>query len=193
MSKSKILAIKNINLFTNENAEIQFSLSREQKVTAQYSAYDKEKAYDLRGIRAKSKAGKGYIRLVLSLSGAEKREYFQGALFKNEKKEGAKSPDFRGSVTVNEDVKVALAAWIKTGDKAGQYLSIAISEFRSETAPATSAPKSQSRDPFDMNDEPAPLPAARPAKAPAPASKPPAQATQSARHSYSDDDYEIPF
>lgn len=185
MSKSKILAIKNINLFTNENAEIQFSLSREQKVTAQYSAYDKEKAYDLRGIRAKSKAGKGYIRLVLSLSGAEKREYFQGALFKNEKKEGAKSPDFRGSVTVNDDVKVALAAWIKTGDKAGQYLSIAISEFRSETAPATShAPKSQSRDPFDMND--APAPATRPVKAPT-------QAAQPAHHSYPDDDYDCPF
>lgn len=187
MSKSQILAIKNINLFTNENAEIQFSLSRDEKVTAQYSAYDKEKCYDLRGIRTKSKAGQGYIRLVLSLTGGEKRQYFQGALFKNDKKESDKSPDFRGSITVEEDVKLALAAWIKTGDKAGKYLSIAISEFRSDNAPAH-APKSQSGDPFDMNDTPAP--AARPVKAnPAQPAKAPAKVSSG----FDDMDDDIPF
>lgn len=167
MSKSQILSIKNINLFTNVNPEIEFSLSRDEKMTASYSAYDKEKCYDLRGIRAKSKAGKGYIRLVLSITDGAKRDYFQGALFTNDKKESDKSPDFRGSITISEDVKVALSAWIKTGDKAGKYLSIAISEFKSDNAP-THAPKAQSGDPFDMNDAPASAPTA-PRQAPAPA------------------------
>ena len=172
MSKSAILAIKNINLFTNDNPEIQFSLSREEKVTAQYSAYDKEKGYDLRGVRAKSAAGQGYIRLVLSLVGAqgEKRAYFQGALFKNEKKETEKAPDFRGSITVSEGVKLALSAWIKTGEKAGQYLSVAISEFQSDSSaqPPARAPAAQNQrasrpaDPFDMDGDGsrAPAPAA---------------------------------
>lgn len=171
MSQSAILNIKNINLFTNENPEIQFSLSRDEKVTAQYSAYDKEKGYDLRGVRAKSKAGKGYIRMVLSLTGDEgsKRQYFQAALFKNDKKDTDKAPDFRGSVqfSENQDDKLALAAWIKTGDKAGKYMSIAISEFRSDSASARAPVKNQSPagDPFDMDDDAPAAPAARTAPA----------------------------
>ena len=202
MSKASVLAIKNINLFTNENKEIQFSLSRENKVTAQYSAYDKEKGYDLRGVRAKSAAGKGYIRLVLSLSGEEKRSYFQGALFKNDKKESEKSPDFRGSITIGEGNKLALSAWIKTGEKAGQYLSVAISEFVSESASAAQPVKSQRAkpvDPFDMDDD-APAPAAAPQaqapQAPARQRPTPAPAPQKPRQpvTVEDDDWDsVPF
>ena len=182
MSKQAILAIRNINLFSNENPEIQFSLSRENKVMANFSAYDKEKGYDLRGVKQRSSAGVVYFRLVLSLIGAEgeKRSYFQGALFKNDKKaDGDKSPDYRGSINITDDIKVALSAWMKTGEKAGRYLSIAISEFRSDSAatPAASQQAAKPRDPFDMDDDmPPAAPAARqaparPAPAPAPAAR----------------------
>jgi hypothetical protein len=181
MSKQAILAIRNINLFSNENPEIQFSLSRENKVMANFSAYDKEKGYDLRGVKQRSNSGVVYFRLVLSLIGVEgeKRSYFQGALFKNDKKaDGDKSPDYRGSINITDDIKVALSAWMKTGEKAGRYLSIAISEFRSETAatPAASQQAAKPRDPFDMDDDmPPPAPAARQAPA-RPASQAPAPA-----------------
>ena len=173
MSKASILAIKNINLFTNQNPEIEFSLNRDQKVMANFSAYDKEKGYDLRGVRQRSQAGAVYFRLVLSLIGAdgEKRQYFQGALFKNDKKESEKSPDYRGSINVTEDIKVALSAWRKTGEKAGSYLSIAISEFRSDSAssPAPAGQQAPARDPFDMDDDAPPAPRQPPARQPAPA------------------------
>ena len=221
MSKQSILAIKNINLFTNENPEIQFSLNRDQKVMANFSAYDKDKGYDLRGVKQRSQAGAVYFRLVLSLIGAEgeKRQYFQGALFKNDKKESEKSPDYRGSINVTDDIKVALSAWRKTGEKAGPYLSIAISEFRSDSAAATPAPapagqqSAKTSDPFDMDDDAppaprqaparqaAPAPAARQAPAPAPRPTParpaPAQARQPAPAAAGgdpwDDSNDIPF
>jgi hypothetical protein len=155
-----VLAIKNINLFPNESDQVEFSLSKENKVTAQYATYDAKKGYDLRGVRAKSKDGKGYVRLVLSLSG-EPRQYFQAALFKNEKKQSDKAPDFRGSITIEKDeeqgdLKLGLSAWVKEGEKSGKYLAIAISEIKEKGAyekkPQSAKNVNSSSDPFDMDD-----------------------------------------
>lgn len=188
MSKQSVLNIKNINLFANSDEKIEFSLSKSEKVQADYSAYDKAKNFDLRGVRAKSKAGEGYIRLVLSQGYEQGRHYYQGALFKNKKKETEKSPDFLGSFTIEEGIKVAVAGWIKMGEKSGKYLSLAISEFKGDKTEAKPESKSTSstapaRDAFDMDDDHAPAPAAK--------SKPPAKSN--AATDSNDPDWDIPF
>lgn len=174
MSKQNLLRLANFNVFQNTNEKIEFSLSRDNRVQAQYSGYDKDKGYDVRGVRQKSSAGKGYIRLSVSLIDGEARTYFNGALFKNEKKDSDKQPDFRGSLNLDnqqDGPKLALAAWIKKGEKAGDYLSIALSEFRpNEGAQAPTQGQSNGGS-FDMDDQ-APAPAQRqqaPARQPAPA------------------------
>ncbi len=181
MSKQNLLRLANFNVFQNTNEKIEFSLSKDNRVQAQYSGYDKDKGYDVRGVRQKSSAGKGYIRLSVALIDGESRQYYNGALFKNDKKATDKQPDFRGSLNLDnqqDGPKLALAAWIKKGEKAGDYLSIALSEFQAkDDAPA---PKPQSHgNSFDMDDE-APAPRSAPAarqQAPAPAQRtaPPAR------------------
>lgn len=205
MSKQNLLRLANFNVFQNTNEKIEFSLSKDNRVQAQYSGYDKDKGYDVRGVRQKSSAGKGYIRLSVALIDGESRQYYNGALFKNDKKATDKQPDFRGSLNLDnqqDGPKLSLAAWIKRGEKAGDYLSIAISEFQSkDDAPA---PKSQSHSSgFDMDDAPAPrsAPAAR-QQAPAPAQRtaPPARPLAQPQRStgaakapaYAGDDFEDP-
>lgn len=179
MSKQNLLRLANFNVFQNTNEKIEFSLSKDNRVQAQYSGYDKDKGYDIRGVRQKSTAGKGYIRLSVALIDGDSRQYYNGALFKNDKKATEKQPDFRGSLNLDnqqDGPKLSLAAWIKSGEKAGDYLSIAISEFQSKDD--VPAPKSQSHSSgFDMDDAPAPrsAPAAR-QQAPAPAQRPAAPA-----------------
>ena len=179
MSKQNLLRLANFNVFQNTNEKIEFSLSKDNRVQAQYSGYDKDKGYDIRGVRQKSTAGKGYIRLSVALIDGDSRQYYNAALFKNDKKAIEKQPDFRGSLNLDnqqDGPKLSLAAWIKSGEKAGDYLSIAISEFQSKDD--VPAPKSQSHSSgFDMDDAPAPrsAPAAR-QQAPAPAQRPAAPA-----------------
>jgi len=99
-------------------------------------------------VRAKSSTAsstpKGFIRLSISLIENGSRTYFNGALFKNERKESDKQPDMQGSINLDNQPggpKLRLAAWKKTGDKAGDYLSIAIQEYQSkDDAPAGSGP-----------------------------------------------------
>lgn len=58
----------------------------------------------------------------------------QGTLFKNDKKQNEKSPDYGGSVIVNGR-EMRLSAWIKDG-KNGKFLSLQISEKKSAEKPA---------------------------------------------------------
>lgn len=179
MSKQNLLRLANFNIFQNTNEKIEFSLSKDNRVQAQYSGYDKSKGYDVRGVRQKSSAGKGYIRLSVSLIDGEARTYFNGALFKNEKKTTEGQPDFRGSLNLDnqqDGPKLALAAWIKTGEKAGDYLSVAISEFQEREGSQAPAQDGHGGG-FDMDEGSAPAPAAAPApRQQAPAARQPAQA-----------------
>lgn len=166
MSKHSLLALANFNLFTNTNQEIEFSIAKDNRVQAQFSGYDKAKGFDARGIKAKSGAGVGYIRLSIStIDEAGKRTYFNGALFVNDKKETEKQPDFQGSVNLDNTTdgpKLRLSAWKKKGEKAGDYLSISIQEFltKEQVAANAAAP---------ATDTPSPAPVAAPAPARTPA------------------------
>ena len=74
-----------------------------------------------------------------------------GALFKNDKGDNDKRPDYRGDVTIN-GVKYALAGWVKQGAK-GPFLALRVSQFQERTQQAA-------------RPAPQPRPAAKPAPAP---------------------------
>ena len=190
MSKQSLLTLANFNLFRNSNDQIEFSIAKDNRVMATYSAYDKSKGYDVRGIRAKSSSGVGYIRLSISMvDGNGNREYHNGALFVNDKKQSDKHPDFQGSVNLDNNAngpKLRLSAWKKKGEKAGEYLSISIQEFKQGDEKENSSGNTGD-DAFDMSNastpekkssparktaqkqEKAPARRAAPAPAPAPA------------------------
>lgn len=69
----------------------------------------------------------------------------QGSLFKNDKGDNAKRPDYRGSIKIG-GVEYELAAWIKEGNK-GKFMSLNAKPKgeRQERAPA---PQSDAA-PFD--------------------------------------------
>lgn len=153
MSKKALLAVANVNLFKNVNEQIEFSLAKDEKTQAHYSGFDREKGYDVRGVRAKF-GEKTYIRLVLTTTEDGKREYHNAALFVNEEKTG-KQPDFTGSVNLTKEAKgpkLRLAAWKKTGAKAGEYLSVSISEYLPK-AEAKTAPAAPARRPSETIEE----------------------------------------
>ena len=59
-----------------------------------------------------------------------------GVLFKNDRKESEKHPDYKGYLTVNNQ-EFWLSAWIKEG-KIGKYMGLAISpkeDYQSKQAP----------------------------------------------------------
>jgi len=61
-----------------------------------------------------------------------------GVLFKNDKKESEKHPDYTGKVNMGGK-EMRLAAWIKQGQK-GKFMSLSLSEFQvKEDAPKTIA------------------------------------------------------
>lgn len=199
MSKQFLLTLGNFNLFCNTNPEIEFSIAKDNRVQAKYSAYDKTKGYDVRGIRAKSNAGVGYIRLSISTVDENgNREYHNGALFVNDKKQTEKQPDFQGSVNLDnksDGPKLRLSAWKKMGEKAGDYLSISIQEFQNRDAGQPQANK-PSGGGFDMSDDASHAENRRaPARQAPPAEKDqaPRRQTAAAGNSFDDMDDNIPF
>lgn len=64
----------------------------------------------------------------------------EGVLFKNDKKESDKHPDYQGSMTVN-GVKYNLGAWINTGKQSGKkFMSLRVSPWgrqEQKSAPQT--------------------------------------------------------
>ena len=68
----------------------------------------------------------------------------QGSLFKNEKKNNEKSPEYTGNIFVNGK-EMRLSAWVKEG-KSGKFLSIQISEKITKTT--ASEPASNNDLPF---------------------------------------------
>jgi hypothetical protein len=58
----------------------------------------------------------------------------QGSLFRNDKKNNEKSPEYTGSIMVNGK-EMRLSAWVKEG-KIGKFLSLQISE-KQNPKPAT--------------------------------------------------------
>lgn len=62
-----------------------------------------------------------------------------GVLFKNDKKEEAKHPDYKGSITV-DGVDYWLSAWIKEG-KTGKFMGLALSPKDGQPPASKPAPK----------------------------------------------------
>ena len=61
-----------------------------------------------------------------------------GNLFRNEKKESAKQPDYTGKVKIRGE-ELRVAAWLKDGKK-GKYFSFKFSEPQGESKPTSDAP-----------------------------------------------------
>jgi hypothetical protein len=71
-----------------------------------------------------------------------------GSLFKNDRKESDKHPDYTGQIMVG-GVLYWLSAWIKTGRNGGKFMSLAIKPKDERRADPT--PRAEIQD--DMNDE----------------------------------------
>jgi hypothetical protein len=69
----------------------------------------------------------------------EKRDN-TGVLFKNDRKEEEKQPDYKGSLIVSGQ-EYWLSAWIKEG-KGGKFMGLALSPKDAEQIKSKSAPKS---------------------------------------------------
>ena len=73
-----------------------------------------------------------------------------GILFKNDRKETEKHPDYKGDILL-EDGEHWLAAWIKTGKK-GKFMTLSIGGLKGQSAPnSQQGPK---QDDFEDQDIP---------------------------------------
>ena len=82
----------------------------------------------------------------------------RGVLFKNDRKESEKHPDYKGNINVG-GVEYWLSAWIKESAK-GKFMSLSIQpKEEQKPAPKKDAPKrpgaifTDTQHPFDMDDD----------------------------------------
>ena len=69
----------------------------------------------------------------------------RGALFKAKEKKGEKSPDYTGTITVN-NVEMKLSAWIKESKAGTKYFSLAVSDKDGQYESKSNArPRSEGR------------------------------------------------
>lgn len=76
----------------------------------------------------------------------------RGVLFKNDRKESDKHPDYKGNINVG-GVEFWLSAWIKEGAK-GKFMSLSVSEKEQRQE---AAPSRQQRPPADGFDDDIPF------------------------------------
>ena len=78
-----------------------------------------------------------------------------GALFKNDKKETDKHPDYRGTLNVN-GAQFWVSSWIKTSKAGQKYMSLSVTAKEGASAPARAAikPAQSAADEFFDEDIP---------------------------------------
>lgn len=102
-------------------------------------------------VKATSKAGQPYYRLLVIRKDGENTIYHDGALFRNERKEAQNQPDLTGSLDLDKDGnRLRLAAWMKTSEKAGQYLSVVGELPRKADASTASTASTSAEDDFGV-------------------------------------------
>jgi uncharacterized protein (DUF736 family) len=77
----------------------------------------------------------------------------RGALFKNERKESDRHPDYRGSINVG-GTEYWLSAWLKTSAKGTRYMSLSVTEKEAaHTAGVAKASAALETATDDLDDE----------------------------------------
>ena len=80
----------------------------------------------------------------------------RGALFKNDKKESDRHPDYRGSINVG-GTEYWLSAWMKTSAKGTRYMSLSVTEKEAAHAAGVAKAKAAVVG-FDEDDDDSSLP-----------------------------------
>jgi hypothetical protein len=129
----------NASIFSNKNDKVQFNKSKDEKVKADYNGNGSDKdgmdKVQITGIRTTSNAGKPFIKVTFidrTVDGTT--NFYNGALFANDRKENEGQPDFTGSLDLDREgkQKLRLAGWTKTTKNNEKYMSVAVSEYKNK-------------------------------------------------------------
>ncbi len=74
----------------------------------------------------------------------------RGSLFKNDRKDDAKFPDYKGSINV-DGTDYWLSAWIKVSKDGNKFMSLSV---KNKNADASLQPKKKVKEEFDDSDLP---------------------------------------